>query len=346
MENMLENLEKTNRKEINSFVSVIIPCLNEEQFIARCLDSIIANDYPKDLLEILIVDGISKDRTRKIVESYIKQFPFIRILENPKLVTPTALNIGIQNAKGSVIIIMGAHNIYNSDYISKCAKYLYEYNVDIVGGIMKTVPGSDSYTNKGIVFALSHSFGVGNSYFRVGVKEPMLVDTVPFGCYKKEVFEKVGLFNENLIRNQDIDLSLRLKRMGGKILLVPDIISSYYARSNLKDLFKQNFMNGFWVIYSAKFTKRAFSLRHLIPFAFLLSFFGSFCLSFLWMPFLYLFILITGSYIFTNILISMKIAMENGIKLFPFVVASFVALHFSYGLGSIWGLLNLIKKDN
>lgn len=326
-------------------VSVIIPCRNEEKFISKCLDSIIVQDYPKDKLEVLVVDGMSDDGTREILKKYAQQYSFIILLDNPKKIVPYAMNIGIKNAKGEIIMLMSAHTVYRNDYISKCVKYLLEYNVDNVGGILITLPGAESLVAKSFALALSHPFGVGNAYFRIGSKEPRLVDTVPFGCYRKEVFEKIGLFDENLVRNQDIEINLRLRRRGGKILLVPEIVSYYHARSNLKELFSQNFWNGFWVIYSLKFARLPFSIRHLVPFMFVLSLMGSLMASILFNQFVYLFVIIAGSYFMLNLFFSFKISWRKGIiYLFP-IILSFATLHFSYGLGSIYGMLKLIISE-
>lgn len=327
-------------------VSVIIPCRNEEKFINKCLDSIIDNEYPKDRFEILVVDGMSEDGTRDIIKKFSQKYSFINLLDNHKKIVPTALNIGIHFAKGDIIIRMDAHNVYEKHYILKCVQYIRKYSVDNIGGIWITSSGSDSMIAKSIAFALSHSFGVGNSYFRVGSQEPRFTDTVPFGCYKKEVFERIGLFNENLMRNQDIEFNLRLKRAGGRILLVPDVISYYHARSNLKDLFKQNFLNGYWVIYGSKFAKLPFSLRHLIPFAFVISLLSSFIMSFFYTFFIYTFGFILGSYLIANAFYSFKLSFKNGLHHFPFVISTFLTLHFSYGLGSVWGFSKVFLKNS
>ncbi|GJQ23461.1 MAG: hypothetical protein HBSAPP01_12510 [Candidatus Brocadia sapporoensis] len=206
-------------------ISIIIPSRNEEKFIDKCLDSIIAQDYSKEKLEILVVDGMSNDKTREFIKGYSKQHRYIKLLDNPGKIVPTAMNTGIRDAHGEIIIRMDAHNIYEKDYVSKCVKYLQEYNVDNVGGIWVTLPGSNTLIAQSIAFALSHPFGVGNAYFRIGSKEPRYVDTVPFGCYKREVFQRIGLFDEDLVRNQDDEFNLRLTKNGGKLLLVPDIVS-------------------------------------------------------------------------------------------------------------------------
>jgi GT2 family glycosyltransferase len=294
-------------------------------------------------LEVLVVDGISEDNTRKIVKNFMQEYSFIKLLENSKKIVPTALNIGVNNAKGNIFIRIDAHNIYKKDYILKCVKYLDRYNVGNVGGVWITLPGDDTLIGQSIALALSHPFGVGNAYFRIGSEEPKYVDTVPFGCYRREVFEKIGLFDENLVRNQDLEFNLRLKKAGGKILLVPDIVSYYYARSTLRALAKNNFSNGFWVVYSTKFAKVPFSVRHLIPFFFVLSICGSLILSFIYRPFIYLFLLVFVAYLVSNIFFSFGISFKKGFKYFIPVILSFSTLHFSYGFGSICGLIKLMS---
>jgi glycosyltransferase involved in cell wall biosynthesis len=324
-------------------VSIIIPCRNEEKFIDKCLHSIISNDYSKDNIELLVVDGMSEDNTRAIVKEYVKKYQYIKLIDNPDKIAPCALNIGIKNAKGEIIMRMDAHTHYEHGYIGKCIKSLQEYNADNVGGVCITLPSDVTLVSQSIALALSHRFGVGNVYFRIGSKEPRHVDTVPFGCYRRGVFDEIGLFNENLVRNQDLELNLRLKRAGGNILLVPDLVSYYHARSNFKDLFKQNFWNGFWVIYGSKFAKIPFSLRHLVPLFFVLSLAGSLLLSLLYNPFIYLFVFMMGLYVTVNLFFSLRLSFKHNIKYLPFLIISFFTLHFSYGAGSLWGGIRLLS---
>jgi glycosyltransferase involved in cell wall biosynthesis len=336
------------------FVSVIIPCLNEKSFIGKCLDSIIAQDYPKDKLEILVVDGMSEDGTRGIVERYANRYPFIKPLDNPKKITPAGLNIGIQNAKGEIIVRMDAHSSYEKDYISKCIKYLNEYNADNVGGVWITVPRNNSFIAKAIAYSLSHPFGVGNAHYRIGqAKEPTWVDTVPYGCYYKEVFKKIGLFDETLPRNEDIDFNSRLRKAGGKILLVPEIVMYYYARSTFNSFLIHNFANGITITNRLKLNRIIFSWRHLVPLVFVSSLVGS---SGLWGLLSFLsswgslgllgflsFVLIVGLYTLCNIYFSTKIALrERDLRYFFIMPIIFVALHIAYGLGSVYGLFKLI----
>ncbi len=312
------------------YISILIPCRNEERYIGKCLESIISNNYPKDKIEILVVDGMSKDRTRDIIKKFQITNPKsqIQLFDNPRKFTPFAFNIGTKKARGEVIMLMGAHAIYEKDYVSKCVKYLEEYNADNVGGVMKVLPSKNTLCAKAIAISLSHSFGAGGSHFRIGIKEPREVDTVFGGCYKREVFEKIGLFNEKLKRSQDMEFNLRLKRAGGKILLAPDIISYYYPKDNLRDFFKHNFRDGVWAILPLKFVKLPFKLRHYIPLIFVLTLPLS-----IWFYFLF------------SLFFSVQIAFqEKNFKLFFLMPIAFFCRHFGYGFGSLWGLVKIFSK--
>lgn len=324
-------------------VSIIIPCRNEERYISKCLDSIIAQDYSKDELDVLVVDGMSKDGTREIVKEYIQKCPFMKLLDNPRKVVPTALNIGIKEAKGEIIMPMGAHSVYDKNYISKCIKYLKKYNVDNVGGILVTLPGASTILAKSIASVLSHPFGVGNSYFRIGSKKPRFVDTVPFGCYKREVFEKIGLCDEELIRNQDDEFNFRLARNGGKILLIPEIVSYYYARSKLSQVWRQYFQYGYFKVRVAQKIGAIPSWRQLIPAIFVGSLIFAAAISFFTKFFLWVFLFVIGLYTVTNFLFSLSISIKKKeFALLPFLMVSFTTLHFSYGFGYLRGIWDFI----
>jgi glycosyltransferase involved in cell wall biosynthesis len=324
-----------------SFVSIIIPCRNEDKFIGMCLDSILVNDYPKELVEILVVDGMSEDGTRRIVQRYTQQYPFVRLLNNPKKITPVAFNVGVKKSIGDVIMIMGAHNTYSTDYITKSVKYLREYKADNVGGIMRTFSQTGSILGRAIVACLSHRFGVGNSYFRIHTDKPKSVDTVFGGCYEKNIFYKVGLFDERLERHQDYEFNSRIKRLGGKIYIFPDIVSVYYCRSALRALAKQLFANGKWKVYAGLVKPASLSVRHSIPFAFVSSLLSGLILWVFHPVGGWLLGLIVGSYALCSIAASIMISARNGWKYLPVLPLVFVVQHLSYGIGSIWGLLTV-----
>jgi cellulose synthase/poly-beta-1,6-N-acetylglucosamine synthase-like glycosyltransferase len=326
------------------FVSIIIPCRNEKRFIGDCLQSIIDNDYPKERLEVLAVDGMSDDGTQDVIRGFTQSYSWIRLVENPRKITPVALNIGITSSKGEMILWMSAHNHYERDYVSQSVESLEKYGADNVGGIMKTLPREDSFTGQAIVVSLSHRFGVGNSYFRVHTDEPKWVDTVFGGCYRKEVFDRVGLFNENLVRGQDMEFNLRLKKAGGKTLLVPDIVSYYYARSDLKSFWNHNWANGVWAILPFLYSPiMPVSWRHLVPLVFVTSLIGTAALGFVFPAFFGLFLVILGSYVIGSLTASFKIVLEKRdlryLIAMPFI---FGILHFGYGLGSLLGVLKIV----
>lgn len=331
--------------ESNSFyISIIIPCRNEEKFIGICLDSIIANDYPKNKLEILVVDGMSEDGTREIIQRYAERYPFIKLLNNPRKIIPTAMNIGIRNAKGDIIMKIDAHSSYEKDYISKCLKYLNDYDADNVGGIWKIVPRDNTLLGKSIVLALSNPFGAGDAYYRIGgSKKPRWVDTAPFGCYRREIFNKIGIYDEDIARSEDVNINSKLRKAGGKILLVPEMVIYYYSRSDFKGFCKHNFDNGFWITYPLKFGRVLFSRRHIVPLVFVTGLISSAVLTFFFRLFLWLFLPISGSYLLANLYFSSRIASkEKDLRYLLLMPVIFASLHISYGLGSLWGLIKCI----
>lgn len=307
-------------------VSIIISCRNEERFIADCLDSFIVQNYPKDELEVLVVDGMSEDNTRKIIKDYSSKYKFIKLIDNLNKLTPFAVNLGIKNSKGEIIFLAGAHAKYSSDLILKLVKNINKYEADVVGGVLKTLPKENTLWARAIALSLSSSFGAGNSAFRTGVEKPTWADTVFAGCYKKSVFERVGLFNEKLIRSQDMEFAQRMKKAGIKVLLIPDVVAYYYPKDNLFEFFKHNLKDGIWAVYPLKFVKTPLKLRHYIPLIFVLT-----------LP------LSIWPYIPVSLFFSYKIAAsEKDLKLFFAMPLVFFVRHFAYGVGSILGLIKLI----
>jgi len=325
------------------FVSIIIACRNEEKFISKCLDSLIKQTYPKNKMEIFVVDGISEDKTREIVKEYSKKNLFIYLLDNPKKITPVAFNLGIKNANGEIIIIGSSHAVYKKDYIQKYTKYLDKCHADCIGGLQITIPTNNHLTTKAIALVLSCTFGVGNALFRTGQsKKPKIVDTVPFACYRKNIFERIGLFNENLIRSQDMELNMRLKKAGGKIVLKPEVVGYYYPKSTLKEFFKHNFIDGIWAIYPLKFVKIPLKIRHYIPLFFILSLLISGIFGIFFPLFSWLFLFIIATYILFSLYFSINIAYnEKDIKYLFLMPITFACRHFGYGIGSLIGLIKL-----
>jgi glycosyltransferase involved in cell wall biosynthesis len=324
----------------HELVSIILPCRNEEKFIGLCLESIINNDFSEEDLEVLVIDGQSNDNTRSIVKSYAHRFPYIKLLDNPTKITPSAFNIGINSSKGNIIIIMGAHNMYPPNYISGLTYWLKKTGADCVGGLCQTKAVNNSVFAQAISLSISQPFGVGNAYFRIGSKSIRRVDTVAFGCYRREVFNKIGLFDEELVRNQDDEFNLRLKKQGGQILLVPKIISYYYARDSLSKLWRMYYQYGYFKPLVARKVGGIFTLRQLVPSLFVSSLLLTAIMSF-WFPLMKtIFAIIGCSYLAMNIYFSSKAALDKGIKIGLALSLVFPVLHISYGVGYLKGIFD------
>lgn len=329
-------------------VSLIIPTRNEEKYISQTIESLLQQDYPSSSLEIMFVDGMSTDRTREIIRGYIRRYPFIRLIENPLIFTNHAFNLGIQHSRSDIIVIMGAHTRYSVNYVSTLAQYLSTEGEHCAGSVAETIPGEHTFTAKSIAHAISCRFGVGNSHMRIGVEKPVYADTASCSGYRREVFEKVGLFNEHLTYSQDMEFHIRLKKAGYKVLLLPDITSFYHARPDLKSFTRHNLRNGLWVILPFRHTDIIpISFRHLVPLAFVSSLIGSLCLSALSPVFLWLVGGIVSLYSAAALYYSGKIALrEKDLRFLLIMPVIFFILHAVYGLGSLWGLVRVSLSGN
>ncbi|MBI4250707.1 glycosyltransferase family 2 protein [Candidatus Uhrbacteria bacterium] len=327
-------------------VSIIIPCRNEERFIAACLDSLVAQTYPKAQMEIIVIDGASTDGTTEIVKQYLEKNALtIRLLYNEKRYKPFALNSGIREARGSIVMIADAHASYTKNYLDRCIQLMREYDAQVVGGVRQAAASVSTAQARAVANIFSHPLGVGNATYQLGAKKPQWVDAVFGGCYRKEVFDEVGLFNENLVRSQDMEMFTRLRRAGKKILLAPDIQCTYYPKATVKEFFRHNIADGIWAIYPLKFVRIPLRLRHYIPFAFIVTL-GALGIAGIFSPLVgTIFWSVCILYAMIVIFVSLELAGEKrDLALFPFLVAAFMARHFGYGVGSVIGLGKLLAR--
>ena len=331
-------------------VSIIIPCRNEEKYIRQCLNSLLDNNYCKKYLEIIIVDGMSIDRTREIIRKYTQHYNFIKIIDNPKYIKPIALNLGIRAASFDIIMRIDAHAVYASNYISKLVKGLYKYKADNIGGVRDTNYGN-TILSRAIGVIISHPFAAGNAYHRTGTgsKKICKVDTVFCGCYRREVFDRIGYFNEKLIRTQDREFNARLIENVGTIILDPSVRCTYFPRTNIKDFCKWNYLGAFWIYYARRFTKtKMLSIRNFIPILFIGWHLIGFVLSIIFpslIPFILIPIIIYwGLVTFFSIRVAWK---QKCLQITPIMVILFGVTHYGYGIGGIIGLLKatLLGKD-
>lgn len=323
-------------------VSVIIPVRNEEARIGLCLQCVVNQDYPKKLIEILVVDGMSEDSSCEVVRQFIKRYPAIKLIQNPQMATTYALNKGIMASRGDVIIRVDAHSCIEPDYINRCVKALYETGAQNVGGLMR--PVGRSLMENAIALAMCSPFGVGGGKFHYCEKE-MFVDTVYLGAYRREVFEKIGLYDEGAHYSEDDELNYRLIKSGGKILLSPTIKSRYFPRSSLSTLWKQYYNYGRGKARTVKKHGRPAAWRHVVPSILVLSIFGCLALYFVSPLFGWLCIGISGSYLISAFFVAAKISLRKGWKYFRLLPTIFATLHFAYGIGFLWGILRVYVLD-
>ena len=324
---------KENFQERVPLVSVIVPVRNEQEHIIQCLTSILGNDYPQECLEILVVDGMSTDRSREIIRRYAQDSPRIRLVDNPKRIQAAAMNIGIREAKGDVIIRIDAHTVYGSDYISQCVKLLQDTVAANVGGVQHAV--GTNYVTSAIALAITSPFGVGDAKFRYA-SEHAWVDTVYLGAWHKRTLEAVGGFAEEWVINEDYELNYRLRRNGGKILLAPQVRCQYRVRESLYGLAHQYFWYGVWRVKTMVAHPGSVRWRQLVPPLFV----ASFLISLASLPLLGAWgLVIPGFYAMATVTASVHGARRGGWRYLPVLPAVFGTLHFSWGTGFYVGIL-------
>ena len=311
-------------------VSVVVPILNEKLYIRKFLDALLSQDYPKEFLEIILVDGLSSDGTVEVINEYVKKYDFIRLYTNPKKTVQYALNIGISQATGEYVVRLDAHTRHQSDYISKCIEYAEKTGADCVGGPMIGYGFNPVQNVIAAAYASPFSFGW-SPHYRNDFEG--YVDTVSWGCFKREKLLELGMYDERLPRSEDDDLSFRIIKNGGKIYLTPEIKSQYYPKENFRRLFKQFFDYGVWKIAVMKKHGRPLRIPQLIPMCFvsflilfgILSLFNSTCF--------YLFLLGVFSYFITSFYFSFTSKRLSSFKDRLLLMWAQFVIHVSYGLG-------------
>jgi succinoglycan biosynthesis protein ExoA len=334
------------------FVSVLLPIRNESNFIERGLRAVAEQNYPLDRMEVLVADGRSTDDTRAMILQFANSHPElkIRILDNPGKIVPTGMNIALRKARGEIIVRVDGHCIIAPDYVRQCVDHLQKDNVDGVGGPTKTI--GETPMAKAIAIGMSSPFGVGNSAFRTTSGRSMLADTVPFPAYSKQTIEHAGLYDEELVRNQDDEYNYRIRELGGKILLADDVRSTYFSRASLRGLWKQYFQYGFWKVRVLQKHPRQMSTRQFVPPALVLSLFLSailaLCSLLLSSPLSSLILWISSFtpllYLLANLLASIFTAARRGWSYLPYLPTIFAILHTSYGLGFLTGLIQFRNR--
>lgn len=322
------------------FISVILPVRNEERYIRACVESIFAQDYPADKMEVLFVDGCSQDRTVALLHEMQAEHPQIVVLHNPNRTVPYAMNIGIRESRAPVIVRLDAHAEYPPDYISLSVKTLLTQDCDNAGGVFET--RGRGFMGEAIAEMLKTPLGVGNATYRLTQKDGY-VDTVPFGCFKRELFERIGGFDERMTRNQDNELNFRIRKNGGKIYLNHNIRVLYYCRDTMRGIMKMGYMNGKWNVITMALVPGSMGVRHFVPLAFVLSTILLLALTLITGSLLFggLLALEWGAYLLLDGFYAYTIAREKGWRFLPVEVVLYPAFHFAYGFGSLCGIAAL-----
>ncbi|MHC4566248.1 MAG: glycosyltransferase family 2 protein [Planctomycetota bacterium] len=322
-------------REDAPFVSVIMPVRNEGDFIERAITSVLDNDYPAEKMEVIVIDGMSDDGTRETVERLSLADDRVKILDNPKRIVPAAMNVGLKAARGDVFIRVDGHAEVPRDFVTKSIECLREHpEAWVAGGYMETV--ADDYAGCAIASAMRSPVGVGNARFRLGDYEGW-VDTLAFGAHHKWILEKIGYFDEELVRNQDDEFNLRIILAGGKIWMSKSIRSKYFSRASLGKLWRQYFQYGFWRIRTLQKHRRPATFRQLVPLLLALSILLLGLAGLFWRPAWILLAVEAGLYLLALAAGALDVGRRSGWRYAPVAPLVFAILHFAYGSGSLWG---------
>ena len=319
-----------------------MPVRNEASYIVRSLDAVFAQDYPDDRLEVIVADGMSTDGTRARVESEQSRRPSLRLVDNPRRTAPAGLNAALRVARGEIVIRVDGHCEIASDYVKRCVSHLSSGGADAVGGPITTV--GENRLAEAIAAAMSSAFGVGGSAFRTIQGKTLFVDSVAFPAYRRDLLERLGPFDEELVRNQDDEYNYRLRKSGGRVLLAADVRSRYYSRGSWRSLWRQYFQYGFWKVRVLQKHPRQMNLRQFAPAAFVAVLLAAAAAAFFSPIGLWGLVLLLGAYVGANLGAAFIAARRYGMRLFPLLPPAFAILHMAYGLGFWTGLVRFWNR--
>ncbi|MGH7608092.1 MAG: glycosyltransferase family 2 protein [Gemmatimonadales bacterium] len=326
------------------FVSIVVPCRNEVGYIRPMLDSLLANAYPRDRLEVVIVDGMSDDGTRAVLAEYASRYSMIQVLDNPKRTTPHALNLGIARARGGIIMRMDAHATYPSNYVADLVAGMERTGADTVGAAWRTQPGNGTIIARAIAAALAHPFGIGNARYRLGTDRLRDVDTLQCACYRRAVFERLGLFDEDLLRSQDSEFTFRLLRAGGRAVLVPGVVVNYYTRESLRKLWRMFFQYGYFKPLVALKVGAVMTARQVVPTLFITSVGLATLLAPVSGAARVLLALLLGAYLTADLLAAAIVARRRGAFVGLASLLVFPVIHLAFGIAYWRGTVDFVIR--
>jgi glycosyltransferase involved in cell wall biosynthesis len=323
------------------FVSVIIPCYNEEQTIGLLLESLTQQSYPLHRMEVIIADGMSEDRTREVIAKFLNQNAdlSVRVVDNLKRTIPAGLNTAIRAAQGEFIVRLDAHSVPHPEYVARSVSDLEHRLGDNVGGVWQIAPGQKGWVADSIAAAAAHPLGVGDARYRYA-EQAGEVDTVPFGAFRKRLFDELEGYDETLETNEDYEFNTRIRQMGGRLWLNPEIKVRYFARPTLGKLARQYWRYGYWKVKMLKRYPGSLRWRQALPPLFVLGLLGLLLSSF-WVPAARWFLgAAVVSYGLALTLGGLAAVIQKGKAYYLFgVPAAIAVMHLSWGSAFLWSLV-------
>ncbi len=324
------------------YLSIIVPCYNEQATIRLLLDAVLAQTYPRSQMEIVIADGLSQDGTRDVIAAFQSEHPdlAVRILDNERRSIPSALNLAVSAARGEIIIRLDAHSMPQPDYMQCCVQVLEAGKGANVGGVWMIHPGAGGWIAEAIAAAAAHPLGVGDAMYRLAPKAGP-VDTVPFGAFRRELIEKIGGFDETLLTNEDYEFNTRVRQSGGVVWIDPQIRSTYFARANLSALAAQYWRYGFWKFKMLRRYPDTIRWRQALPPALILSLVGLLVLSFFFPLIELILILEILCYLAVLTLAGLQLALCQRKPLLVLgLPLAVMVMHLSWGSGFLWSIVS------
>lgn len=323
--------------------SVIIPCYNEQDAIGGLLQALYHQTYPREKMEVIIADGMSTDRTREVIQAFQDRHPdlSVKVIDNPDQTIPSALNLALEEARGAYIVRLDAHSNPAEDYLSRSLRALQQDKGDNIGGVLAIQPGSQTWMGRSIAVAAAHPLGVGDARYRIG-SGPREVDTVAYGAYRASLVDEIGPYDETLLANEDYEFNVRIREAGGTVWLDPAIKTEYTARSTFRELARQYWRYGFWKLRMLLRYPHTFRWRQLS---------GAFVLSWVALGLLSVWFVLARWLLGIQALIYLMALGASGVgaaleegdwKLAPGVALAIATMHFSWGTGFLWSLVEYV----
>ncbi len=327
-------------------VSIIIPCYNEQATIRQLLEAIYHQTFPRAEMEVVVADGLSEDATREEIAGFQSEHPElpVRIVDNTGRNIPSAVNCGIRASIGDTIIRMDAHSQPYPDYVERCLSALDADLGDNVGGVWEIKPGGKGWIAESIAIAAAHPLGVGDAGYRIGT-QASAVDTVPFGAFRRSLIDKIGLFDESLLTNEDYEFNTRIRQSGGRVWLDPEIVTVYYARSSLRELARQYWRYGYWKFRMLRRYPDTLRWRQALPPLFVASLIGLFLLA--WWPLARLLLGLELTLYISVLLFAGMLSSVDKQKLYHFagLPLSIATMHLTWGAGFLWSMIMSIWEN-